>query len=80
MLVQLSSLAALDSAAVVTAALYPAKGCSCVKVQSRPGVTLHCEHVPRLHPLQAGETGCELTAVTTPIGVVNMVSVAAKIR
>ena len=47
----------------------PANGWSCVNVQSRPGVTLHCEQAWLLQPSHDGAIGWLDTAGKTPTGV-----------
>ena len=44
------------------------KGWNWVNVQSRPGVTLHCEQACEVHPSHDGAMGWLDTAVNTPIG------------
>lgn len=55
-------------------ALKLTNGWNCVKVQSRPLVILHCEHAPSWHVSHEGPTGCDDTAVMTPMGVVRPLS------
>ena len=45
-----------------------------VYVQSRPAVTLHCEHACSSHESHVGPIGCELTALVSPTGVVRAAS------